>query len=103
AFCAVAGVDVELVRAAARRIAGAESVAVFEDLGVQMGLHSTLVSYLEKLVWTLTGNLGRPGTQYVPSSLVALARADSSGRTKPGGGSERRSPVVGARIISGLV
>jgi anaerobic selenocysteine-containing dehydrogenase len=102
AFCAVAGVEVDLVRRAARRIAGADSVAVFEDLGVQMGLHSTLVSYLEKLVWALTGNLGRPGTQYVPSSLVALARADKANR--PGsGGAERRSPVVGARIISGLV
>ncbi|MGZ4727637.1 MAG: molybdopterin-dependent oxidoreductase [Acidimicrobiales bacterium] len=100
-FCAVAGVDEDLVRRAARRIAGAESVAVFEDLGVQMGLHSTLVSYLEKLVWALTGNLGRPGTQYVPSSLVSLARADKP--SGPAAGGDRRSPVVGARIISGLV
>ena len=40
------------------------SVAVFEDLGVQMNRHSTLVSYLEKLVWLLTGNLANPGGQY---------------------------------------
>ena len=64
-YCARSGVDESLVRAAARRIAGATGgVAVFEDLGVQMNRHSTLVSWLEKLVWVLTGNFGRPGAQY---------------------------------------
>jgi anaerobic selenocysteine-containing dehydrogenase len=98
AFAAIAGIDEDQVRHAARTIAAASSVAVFEDLGVQMGLHSTLVSYLEKLVWMLTGNFAKVGAQYSPSSLVALARA-SNGK----GGEERRSPVAGARIISGLV
>src|SRR5205085_3114405 len=56
AFCEVAGVDEALLRATARRIGSASSVAFFEDLGVQMSLHSTLSSYLEKLVWLLTGN-----------------------------------------------
>src|SRR5207302_6268556 len=77
-YCRISGVDEELVRAAARRIAQASSVAVFEDLGVQMNRHSTLVSYLEKLVWLLTGNLGRPGAQYAPASLVGLARTRRS-------------------------
>jgi anaerobic selenocysteine-containing dehydrogenase len=62
-YCEISGVEESLVRAAARRIARASSVAVFEDLGVQMNRHSTLVSYLEKLVWLLTGNLGKPGAQ----------------------------------------
>jgi anaerobic selenocysteine-containing dehydrogenase len=97
-YCEIAGVDQALVRAAARRIATAASVAVFEDLGVQMSLHSTLSSYLEKLVWLLTGNFAAPGAQYVPTSIVNLAGAGISG-----GGSSRVSPVVGARIISGLV
>ena len=44
-YCARSGVAEELVRAAARRIAEATGgVAVFEDLGVQMNRHSTLVS-----------------------------------------------------------
>jgi anaerobic selenocysteine-containing dehydrogenase len=73
-------------------------VAVFEDLGVQMSLHSTLSSYLEKLVWLLTGNFAKPGAQYVPTSLVNIA-----GGGIRGGGSSRTSPVAGARIISGLV
>ena len=71
---------------------------MFEDLGVQMSLHSTLSSYLEKLVWLLAGNFGMPGGQYVPTSIVNLAGAGQRGR-----GSSRVSPVAGARIISGLV
>ena len=88
------------MRAAARRIAAASSVAVFEDLGVQMNRHSTLVSYLEKLVWLLTGNLGRPGAQYSPTSLASLVRTS---RRELDPATAPRSPVVGARIISGLI
>ncbi|MET9230099.1 molybdopterin-dependent oxidoreductase [Lentzea sp. NPDC003310] len=97
-YCAVADVEETLVRAVAARIAAAESVAVFEDLGVQMNRDSTLVSYVEKLVWLLTGNFGKQGAQYVPSSLVPI------GRDRGYAGDEGpRSPVAGARIISGLV
>ncbi len=92
-FCVRAGVPEALVRKAARRIAAAKSVASFEDLGVQMNRHSTLVSYLHRMLWLLTGNFGKPGTHYVPTTLVNLA-AGSTGR---------KSPVVGAEIISGLV
>ncbi|MCU0271311.1 MAG: molybdopterin-dependent oxidoreductase, partial [Acidimicrobiales bacterium] len=101
AYAEACGISEAVVRTTARRIASAHSVAVFEDLGVQMNRHSTLVSYLEKLVWLLTGNLGRPGTHYLPSSLVPLV----SGIDKPWGGASaaRRSPVVGAEIIAGLV
>jgi formate dehydrogenase len=101
-YSSVAGVPEDEVRAAARRIARASSVAVFEDLGVQMNRHSTLVSYLEKLVWLVTGNLGREGTQYVPSSLVPLA---SSGKKHLAAATRLAnvSPVAGARIIGGLV
>ena len=98
-YAAVAGVDEELVRAATRRIAAASSVAVFEDLGIQMNRHSTLCSWLEKLLWVLTGNFAKPGTQYSPTSLVALARTDS----QRSGAAAKVTPVVGARIISGLV
>ncbi|HEY6415304.1 MAG TPA: molybdopterin-dependent oxidoreductase, partial [Acidimicrobiales bacterium] len=101
AHCAVSGVDEGLVRRAARRIGGAASVAVAEDLGIQMNLHSTLVSYLEKLVWLLTGNFGRTGTQYAPSSLVPLGRVRRAEVADDAGGP--RSPVAGARIVSGLV
>jgi len=74
-YCGISGVQESLVRAATRRIARASSVAVFEDLGVQMNRHSTLVSYLEKLMWLLTGNLGKAGAQYAPATFVPIVRA----------------------------
>ncbi len=98
--CAIAGVDEDLVRRATRRIATAVSVAAFEDLGIQMNRHSTLVSYLEKLVWVLTGNFANPGGQYIPSTMVPLVKAYSA-ELDP----ERapRSPVAGERILAGLI
>ncbi|ACY15504.1 molybdopterin-dependent oxidoreductase [Haliangium ochraceum] len=93
AYCAHAGVPEAQVREAARRIGQAHSVATFEDLGVQMNRHSTLVSYLHRLLWLLTGNFGKPGAHYVPTVLVDVA----DGRQK------YHSPVTGARIIGGLV
>ena len=99
-YCRISGVEESLVRAATRRIAGAASVAVFEDLGVQMNRHSTLVSYLEKLVWLLTGNLGKPGAQYAPATFVPIVRAS---RNELDPATAPRSPVVGARILTGLI
>lgn len=93
AYCAHAGVEEADVRAAARLIAGAQSVASFEDLGVQMNRHSTLVSYLHRLVWLLTGNFGKPGAQFLPTPMVPIAD----------GKHRKDSPVVGARIVGGLV
>jgi len=96
-FCEISGVPEELVRSTVRRIAAASSVATFEDLGVQMNRHSTLVSYLHKLLVLLTGNFGKQGAAYVPATLVPLA----AGR-EGGGGAPRTSPVTGSRIIGGL-
>jgi anaerobic selenocysteine-containing dehydrogenase len=98
-YCIRAGVDEEVVRDVARRIAKAESVAVFEDLGVQMNRFSTLNSYLEKLLWILTGNFAKKGAQYVPTPIVSVA----GNLDKLGAGAEcKRSPVAKERIISGL-
>ena len=97
-YCAIADVEEAQVRAAAALIAQAESVAVYEDLGVQMNRDSTLVSYVEKLVWLLTGNFAKPGAQYVPSNLSAIGRD----RGLPID-DVPRSPVVRAPIFSGLV
>ena len=86
------GVDEELLRAAARRIGTAASVAVFEDLGIQQAPNSTLCSYLNKMLWILTGNFAKKGGQHLHSSFAPLF-STVSGRT----------PVTGAPIIAGLV
>ncbi|CAM3979822.1 molybdopterin-dependent oxidoreductase [Smaragdicoccus niigatensis] len=67
------GVPEDLIRTAARRIASAKSVATYEDIGVQHGPNSTLVSYLNKLMWILTGNFGKPGAVHMHSWLFPLA------------------------------
>jgi len=88
-YCARSGVPEDLVRAAATRIAKAESVASFEDLGVQMNRHSTLVSYLHKLLVLLTGNFGTKGrpTFQVPScrwpAVAMAAQATASALPSP--------------------
>src|SRR3954447_3778212 len=91
-----AGVDAALVRAAARRIGTAASVSILEDLGIQQAPHSTLNSYLEKLLWALTGHFARPGcvnlhTQFSPGGLVGRSRE-----------STRRTPGPGERVIGGM-
>ncbi|OBG99574.1 molybdopterin oxidoreductase [Mycobacterium sp. E2699] len=86
------GVDEELLRAAARRIGTAGSVAVFEDLGVQQAPNSTLCSYLNKMLWILTGNFAKKGGQHLHSSFAPLF-STVSGRT----------PVTGAPVIAGLI
>jgi anaerobic selenocysteine-containing dehydrogenase len=99
-YCEISGVDEDLVRRATRRMATASSVAAFEDLGVQMNRHSTLVSYLEKLVWTLSGNFANHGGQQISSTMVPLVKpyaAELDPERAP------RSPVAGARIFGGLV
>jgi anaerobic selenocysteine-containing dehydrogenase len=91
-YAKLCGVDEELLRAAAQRIGSAASVAVFEDLGIQQAPNSTLCSYLNKLLWILTGNFAKKGGQHLHSSLSPLF-STVSGRT----------PVTGAPIIAGLV
>lgn len=98
AWCGIAGVDEQLVRSAVRRIAGARGVAFFEDLGVQMNRNSTLVSYLEKLVWLLTGHFAEPGSAYIPAPLVPLAAARKNTNLDA-----VVTPVTGSPVIGGLV
>jgi anaerobic selenocysteine-containing dehydrogenase len=92
--CRRADVPEDLVRAAARRLASAESVSVLEDLGIEMAPHSTLNSYLQKLLYALTGNFGRPGSMNLGTHFGKLI-GDSK--------TDRRTPVGGHRIITGLI
>ncbi|HEX7522237.1 MAG TPA: molybdopterin-dependent oxidoreductase [Acidimicrobiia bacterium] len=116
--CARAGVDEADVRAAARRIGRASSVSILEDLGIQMAPNSTLNSYLEKAIYVLTGNFGRPGTMNIHTKMASLGGSGPSGggagsapgdgmivppAGAPNGRPERTTPVSGARIITGLI
>ncbi len=67
--------------------------SVFEDLGVQQAPNSTLCSYLNKLLWILTGNFAKRGGQHLHSTFAPLF--------SPGG--VGALPVTGAPIIAGLM
>lgn len=95
-FAQRCGVDEDLIRTTARRMAAAASVCTYEDLGIQQAPHSTLSSYLNKMLWILNGSFARKGGMFLHSTFAALAGG-------PGGGGSRTTPVTGARIISGLV
>ena len=92
-YAGYCGVDEDLIRAASRRIARAESVSAFEDLGIQQAPNSTVCSYINRMLWILTGNFGNPGGMHLHTSFVNLLRDPQV----------RRTPVTGARIIGGLV
>ncbi|MGI9606490.1 MAG: molybdopterin-dependent oxidoreductase [Acidimicrobiales bacterium] len=97
ASCAArSGVDETTIREVARLIAGAESVSIYEDLGVEMAPHSTLVSYLQRAINTLVGGYGGPGGQSAHTALVPLFSYGASG-------AEPVDPVTGGPIISGLI
>jgi anaerobic selenocysteine-containing dehydrogenase len=110
AHCAtVCGVDESLLRSAARRIARAKSVSMIEDLGVQMNLHSTLNSYLNRLVWLLTGNYAKKGANNAFAPLLNLSNSSrrTSHPSSPGKPAVARkwthSPVTNAKVIMGLI
>lgn len=105
-YAGVCGVDEALLREAARRIGAAESVSVFEDLGMQMSVHSTLGSYLQRLLWVMTGHYGRKGTANAFVSFLSLAKAskgDNTAKKNTGPSKKRVSPVLGEKIIIGLI
>ena len=71
------GIDEETIRSMARLIAGAKSVSVYEDLGIEMAPHSTLVSYLQRAIWVLVGSFGGHGQMTAHTSLCLLYTSPS--------------------------
>ena len=98
AYCAEAAVEEPMVRAVARRLATARSASIQEDLGIQQSLHSTLSSYLEKLLYLLTGHFAKKGGMNIHTRFASLG-----GGGGPGTAGGRKSPVGGHRIITGLI
>ncbi|MEZ4230174.1 MAG: molybdopterin-dependent oxidoreductase [Polyangiaceae bacterium] len=66
------GIELGVIGTVARRMATASSCCVRADLGLQQSLHSTLNSYLEKLLSLLSGNFARPGGNNLHTYLLPL-------------------------------
>ncbi len=72
AYIERAGVDPNDVRRVARGFATAAAACARHDLGLEHSLHSTLNVYLEKLLYLITGNFGRKGSNNFHSQTVPL-------------------------------
>lgn len=71
-FAAAADVSLSVLEQLADRVQAAKSMVVRAELGIQQGRNSTLNSYLEKLLYLLTGHFGRPGTNALHGWLQPL-------------------------------
>jgi len=92
-WIAQAELDRADVERAVDMILAAKAMTVRVELGIQQGRHSTLNSYLEKLLYLLTGNFGREGTNNLHSWLVPLY----------GHSRGKRSEITGYEYIGGLL
>jgi anaerobic selenocysteine-containing dehydrogenase len=82
AFAARAGVTVQEVELLASLLAKAKSATVRADLGLQQSPHSTLNSYLEKLLSLLPGHFGRAGCNTLHTFFLPLVgHSDPAGAT----------------------
>ncbi|MEM9513379.1 MAG: molybdopterin-dependent oxidoreductase [Actinomycetota bacterium] len=92
--CGIPVADLETVAA---RIGSAATCTIFEDLGIEQAPHSTLVSYLQRLIWIFRGSWAKPGGMFPHTNLNRLSGGGGGARR------EKLTPVTGARIISGLI
>ena len=93
AFAQAADVPLARIEEAADYVMAAQRMVVRAELGIQQGRHSTLNSYLEKLLFLLTGHFGRAGTNTLHSWLAPLW----------GNGRGQRYAPTGTEIIAGLL
>ena len=106
AYSKFAGLDPADVKAAAEAVAKADTAALYEDIGMQMAPNSTLGSYLNMLLTSITGHFGRPGTMAVLSQLPGPFFSPVGQGTVDDEGYESgwtTSPVTNSRIVGGLV
>ncbi len=71
-YAEISGVDSALIRQVAIDFAKAETATVRADLGIQHSLHSTLNSYLEKLLFLITGNFNKQGGNHLVAQFAPL-------------------------------
>ena len=93
AWVAAAGVPRAQVEQAADLVMAAQAMVVRAELGIQQGLNSTLNSYLEKLLFLLTGHFGRKGTNTLHGWLQPLW----------GNARGQRFAPTGSEVIGGLL
>lgn len=71
-YAEASGVDLALIRTVAIGFAKARTATVRADLGIQQSLHSTLNSYLEKLLYLVTGNFNKKGGNHLIAQFAPI-------------------------------
>tara|TARA_Y100000588_G_scaffold242201_1_gene256286 strand:+ start:226 stop:2496 length:2271 start_codon:yes stop_codon:yes gene_type:complete len=71
-YAARADVPLATLQQVARGFANADSACVRIDLGIQQTLNTTLNGYLEKLLYLVTGNFGKPGGNNLHTMLLPI-------------------------------
>ena len=92
-WLAAADVGADAFAQLVQMVIDAKAMVVRVELGIQQGLNSTLNSYLEKLLYLMTGHFSRPGTHGLHSWLAPLWG------NSPGA----RHFATQAEVISGLL
>ncbi len=71
-YAELSGVDLPLIKDVAIGFAKAKTATVQADLGIQQSLHSTLNSYLEKVLFLITGNFNKKGGNHLVSQFAPI-------------------------------
>ena len=71
-YAEASGVSLPLIRQVAIGFAKAKTATVRADLGIQQSLHSTLNSYLEKLLFLITGNFNKKGGNHLIAQFAPI-------------------------------
>lgn len=71
-FATVAGVEEATIKQVARGIAAAETFAIRSDLGIEQSHNSTLNAYLSRLLFLITGNFGKEGTNTIHTNFMPV-------------------------------
>ena len=72
AFAQKADIPLQLIQQVARDFAKADKACVRVDLGLQHSLHSTLTTYLEKMLYLVTGNFAKSGGNNLHTSFLPI-------------------------------
>ena len=71
-YARISGIDADLIYQVGRDMAAAKTMAVRSDLGIEQSHNSTLNAYLARLLFLVTGNFGKPGTNCLHTLFLPL-------------------------------
>jgi len=93
-YAEISGIPFEKVKEITHAMVAAKTVAIRSDLGIEMSHNSTLNAYLKRLLFLVTGNFGKHGTNHLVTWFFPLL-----GHSRDGG---IKTQVTGMQSIAKL-